>query len=182
MSDLPLPELRADCGACSALCCVVLPFDADQGFGFDKQANTPCSHLCADFSCGIHARLVEEGFTGCTRYDCHGAGQRTTRLFAEVNWRAAPERTDEIFRVFSTLQQLHGQQVLLALALARVTEGPLRERLLDRQQQLEGLCLLAERQEPVALDAVQTATRRLLQQLASEPAIIALRTFPTREP
>jgi len=176
MTDLALPDLRADCRACSALCCVVLPFDADQGFGFDKEANTPCRHLCSDFTCGIHARLAEEGFGGCTRYDCHGAGQRTTRLFAEVNWTAAPERAEEIFRVFSTLQQLHAQQALLELALSQVATASLREQLLQRQQQLETLCRRAERQEPVALDDARAATRRLLQQLAGEPAIVALRT------
>ena len=66
-STLPprLPaHLKADCSACVGLCCVVPPFDAVQGFGFDKPAETPCQHLCADHRCGIHDALVPRGYEG----------------------------------------------------------------------------------------------------------------------
>src|SRR5690606_11641917 len=61
-SDRTQPEvarnfLEADCGACKALCCVLLPFDADQGFAFNKAAGTPCSNLTRHFRCSIHVRL-----------------------------------------------------------------------------------------------------------------------------
>ena len=72
-------NLRADCAACSGLCCVVLPFARSADFAIDKPAGTPCMHLRADFRCGIHSQLGEHGFRGCLAYDCFGAGQRTTR-------------------------------------------------------------------------------------------------------
>ena len=97
MAPLPvqLPvHLKADCSACAALCCVVPPFDAVQGFGFDKPAETPCQHLCADHRCGIHADLRAQGFTGCVAFDGLGAGQRltaqTTERFGSADWRARP--------------------------------------------------------------------------------------------
>ena len=56
-------RLKADCSACVALCCVIPPFDASQGFGFDKPAETPCQHLCADHRCGIHEAFNQENPT-----------------------------------------------------------------------------------------------------------------------
>ncbi|HEY9106307.1 MAG TPA: hypothetical protein VIN58_06490, partial [Roseateles sp.] len=89
-AQLP-PQLRADCSACAALCCVIPPFDAVQGFGFDKPAETPCHHLCDDHRCGIHADLIERGFAGCVAFDCLGAGQRLTaqavERFGSADWR-----------------------------------------------------------------------------------------------
>lgn len=180
MSEPTLPVLQHDCAACSALCCVVLPFDADQGFGFDKEANTPCQHLQTDFTCGIHTALETAGFRGCIHYGCHGAGQRTTRLFGEVNWRANPTRADEIFSVFSRLQKLHALQAMLVLAAQRVASTPWHAKLLAQQQQIEALCRQVELQEPVEVELAHTDTMTLLRQLATEPAIVALRTSNPR--
>ena len=36
-------DMLADCSQCVGLCCVVPPFDAEQGFGFDKPAEHPAS-------------------------------------------------------------------------------------------------------------------------------------------
>ena len=72
-------ELRADCGRCVGLCCVVPAFAASADFAFDKPAGTPCRHLAGDFRCRIHPQLLERGMRGCTVYDCFGAGQRVTQ-------------------------------------------------------------------------------------------------------
>ena len=90
MTGLPaLPErLKADCSACVALCCVIPPFDACQGFGFDKPAETPCRHLGADHRCGIHAELIDRGFAGCVAFDCLGAGQRLTATLVSARTSA----------------------------------------------------------------------------------------------
>jgi Pentapeptide repeats (8 copies) len=69
-------ELRADCTQCFALCCVVPAFSASADFAVDKPAGKPCRNLQKDFRCGIHNRLRDSGFPGCTVYDCFGAGQR----------------------------------------------------------------------------------------------------------
>jgi hypothetical protein len=170
-----LPSLEHDCAACSALCCVVLPFDAEQGFGVDKAANTPCQHLQTDFSCGIHTELAAKGFRGCIHYSCYGAGQRVTRLFGEVNWHGNPERAVEIYSVFRRMQKLHELQSLVSTARSRINDGAWQQRLLAEQQRLEGLCAQIELQEFVDMDVVATQTMTVLRQLATEPTIVALR-------
>lgn len=123
---LQLPaHLRADCSACAALCCVVPPFDAEQGFGFDKPAETPCHHLCADHRCGIHAELVARGFEGCVAFDCLGAGQRLTALavarFGSADWRARPEVARWLFAAYPRVRQ--AQEWLAQLRLAASLPG-----------------------------------------------------------
>lgn len=124
--SLSLPaHLKADCAACVGLCCVVPPFDAVQGFGFDKPAETPCRHLCADFRCGIHVGLMAQGFEGCVAFDCLGAGQRVTAAFAGANWREQPGLAAPMFDAYrrelarqSWLAKLHLGASLAPPALA----------------------------------------------------------------
>ena len=40
-----LPVLTSDCGSCFGLCCVLLPFSREAGFGATKPGGTPCDHL-----------------------------------------------------------------------------------------------------------------------------------------
>ena len=174
-----LPSLQHDCQACSGLCCVVLPFDAEQGFGFDKPAQTPCRHLRDDFLCGIHDALDAQGFRGCIHFTCHGAGQRATRLYQESNWRSTPENAGEIFEVFKRLQKLHELQFLLHTACAKLDDNDWKQKLLAQQLALEQLCLQIERHETVDLDAASSQTLTLLRQLATQPAIVALRNQQT---
>lgn len=134
-------QLRADCSACVGLCCVIPPFDALQGFGFDKPAETPCLHLCADSRCGIHAGLVEQGFPGCVAFDCLGAGQRLTAQavtrFGSADWRQRPDVARWLFAAYPTVRQAQewvarltlaatvaGQPALQALADALEAEAP----------------------------------------------------------
>jgi hypothetical protein len=113
-------HLRADCSACVALCCVIPPYDAAQGFGFDKPAETPCRHLCADHRCGIHDELVERSFAGCV-----GAGQRLTALavarFGDADWRARPEVARWLFAAYPRMRQ--AQEWLARLSLAAAVSG-----------------------------------------------------------
>jgi len=119
------PHLKADCSACAALCCVIPPFDAIQGFGFDKPAETPCHHLCADFRCGIHAGLLAQGFAGCVAFDCLGAGQRltaeATARFGTADWRARPDVARWLFDAYPRVRQ--GQEWLARLTLAATVTG-----------------------------------------------------------
>ncbi len=75
-------DLLSDCASCAALCCVATSFEASDDFAFDKPAGARCANLRPDCRCAIHPRLVERGFSGCTVFDCYGAGPRATRAFA----------------------------------------------------------------------------------------------------
>jgi hypothetical protein len=96
-------ELVAACDRCAALCCTHLAFDASPAFAFSKAAGEACPHLRAN-RCSIHARLVACGFAGCAAYDCHGAGPRATRLFAEA--RLSPREEHEVFAVLRDVHEL----------------------------------------------------------------------------
>ncbi|MEO3754499.1 pentapeptide repeat-containing protein [Streptomyces sp. B6B3] len=110
--------LRADCARCAGLCCVVLPFAASADFAVDKAAGEPCGHLGTDFRCGIHARLRDAGFRGCTVFDCFGAGQRVTQdTFGGRDWRADPDAARRMVDVFPVMRQLHELLWYLAEAL-----------------------------------------------------------------
>jgi uncharacterized protein YjbI with pentapeptide repeats len=101
-------NLRADCRNCFGLCCVALPFAASADFAFDKDAGQPCANLQADFRCGIHAGLRDEGFPGCTVFDCFGAGQKISQVtFGGQDWRQAPHTAREMFEAFPVMRQLH---------------------------------------------------------------------------
>jgi uncharacterized protein YjbI with pentapeptide repeats len=100
--------LKADCSNCFGLCCVALPFRASADFAIDKDAGEPCRNLQQDFGCGIHATLRENGFRGCTVFDCFGAGQKVAQqTFGGRSWREAPETAKQMFAVFPAMRQLH---------------------------------------------------------------------------
>lgn len=135
--ELPLVDgLRADCANCFGLCCVALPFAASADFAVDKDAGKPCVNLGADFRCGIHADLRERGFSGCTVFDCFGAGQKVSQVtFGGQDWRRAPGTAKRMFEVFPVMRQL--QELLwylteaLALPQARPIHDDLRRALDD---------------------------------------------------
>ncbi|MCX5585949.1 pentapeptide repeat-containing protein [Streptomyces erythrochromogenes] len=106
--SLPLPLLQADCANCFALCCVALPFAKSNDFAVNKAAGTPCKNLREDFRCGIHTRLRDQGFQGCTVFDCFGAGQQISQVtFGGRDWRTHPETRAEMFDAFPVMRQLH---------------------------------------------------------------------------
>jgi uncharacterized protein YjbI with pentapeptide repeats len=101
-------DLQADCTNCFGLCCVALPFARSADFAVDKNAGQPCPNLRTDFRCGIHPRLREKGFPGCTAFDCFGAGQKVSQVtFGGTNWRQAPHSARRMFAVFPLMRQLH---------------------------------------------------------------------------
>ena len=105
MPETPLPHLRADCTRCFALCCVAPAFTASAAFAITKDAGRPCPNLAQDFRCGIHTRLRERGFAGCTVYDCFGAGQQVSQVtFGGQDWRQAPQTAQQMFSVFPIIE------------------------------------------------------------------------------
>ncbi len=118
MSTVTDPDLRGDCARCFALCCVVPAFARSADFAVDKPAGTPCPNLRTGFRCGIHTDLRGRGFTGCTVYDCFGAGQQVAQVsFGGRDWRTHPELREQMFGVFPVMRDLH--ELLHYLTAAR---------------------------------------------------------------
>lgn len=105
--------LRADCSRCIGLCCVVLAFDRGPDFAFDKPGHSPCHHLSADHRCAVHAELEVTGMRGCARYECYGAGQLVTRVFARHHWRDSPATLRLMAETFQRVREAHRWLALL---------------------------------------------------------------------
>jgi hypothetical protein len=107
------PGLSSDCSNCFGLCCVLLPFSASAGFGIDKPGGRPCHHLLADDGCEIHDTLRQDGWPGCTVFECFGAGQQVSQVtYAGVSWREQ-DNLPEMAAVLSVMRQLHEMLVHL---------------------------------------------------------------------
>ncbi|WP_190196607.1 pentapeptide repeat-containing protein [Streptomyces djakartensis] len=161
-------ELRGDCERCFGLCCVALPFAASADFAVGKDAGTPCRNLRDDHRCGIHARLRQKGFTGCTVYDCFGAGQQVSQItFGGRDWRQGPaEHARRMFDVFPVVRQLHELLWYLTEALALPAARPVHPDLrtaLERTEELAG-------RTPEELAALDVAAHR------QEVNVLLLRT------
>jgi uncharacterized protein YjbI with pentapeptide repeats len=160
--------LRGDCEHCFGLCCVALPFSASTDFAIDKAAGRPCPNLRTDHRCGIHARLRDKGFTGCTVYDCFGAGQKVSQVtFGGLDWRTGPpEQARRMFDVFPVVRQLHELLWYLTEALTLPAARPLAPDLRRSLEATEKLTLLA----PEELAALDVAAHR------QEVNVLLLRT------
>ncbi|MFJ7415363.1 pentapeptide repeat-containing protein [Streptomyces sp. NPDC098077] len=118
--------LRADCTNCFALCCVALTLTASSDFAIDKDAGRPCPNLQDDYRCGIHTRLRPKGFSGCTVYDCFGAGQKVSQVtYGGRDWRSSTDLAAQMFQVFPVMRQLHELLWYLTEALTLPDARPL---------------------------------------------------------
>lgn len=103
-------DLRGDCARCAGLCCVALPFARSQDFAASKPAGRPCLNLATgpqDFRCTIHTRLRASGWSGCTVFDCFGAGQLVTQdLFDGRTWRSDPQLAPKMFAAFEGMRRV----------------------------------------------------------------------------
>ncbi|GEC02634.1 hypothetical protein SSP24_02890 [Streptomyces spinoverrucosus] len=153
-----LTDLRGDCANCFGLCCVALPFAASADFALNKDAGKPCPNLRGDHRCGIHAELRQKGFTGCTVYDCFGAGQRVSQVtFGGQDWRiGSREHARRMFDVFPVVRQLHELLWYLTEALALPAARPVHA---DLRRALEDTERLA-RQSPQELAALDVGAHR----------------------
>ncbi|CAH0181976.1 pentapeptide repeat-containing protein [Plantibacter cousiniae (nom. nud.)] len=118
--------LRANCADCFALCCTAFGFQRSTDFPIDKPAGTPCLNLADDFSCTIHESLRPRGFSGCTVFDCFGAGQLVSQeLFSGTSWRERPDTSAEMFATFSVVRQLQEMRWYLVEAAERTAASDL---------------------------------------------------------
>ncbi|MFB0626651.1 pentapeptide repeat-containing protein [Streptomyces sp. AB3(2024)] len=148
----PLPALQADCGNCFALCCVALPFAKSNDFAVNKSAGTPCENLRQDFRCDIHTRLRDQGFQGCTVFDCFGAGQQISQVtFGGRDWRAHPGTRAEMFEAFPVMRQLHELLFYVAEALTLPAAAPVHPDLRTALARTEALTR-ADAEELTGLD------------------------------
>ncbi|MEU5598338.1 pentapeptide repeat-containing protein [Streptomyces sp. NPDC020298] len=162
------PELRGDCASCFGLCCVALPFARSADFALDKPAGQPCPNLRGDHRCGIHTRLRDKGFTGCTVYDCFGAGQKVSQVtFGGRDWRTGSrEDARRMFDVFPVVRQLHELLWYLTEALGLPAARPVHAELREALEKTERLT----RQTPDELAALDVAAHR------QEVNVLLLRT------
>jgi hypothetical protein len=112
-------DMKADCSRCAALCCAAFAFDRSDMFAIEKPVDTACPNLKPDFSCMIHADRERLGFKGCMLFDCHGAGQRATALYAGQDWRRDKAVTAEFFENFRKMLKIH-DYLRLILALEKL--------------------------------------------------------------
>ncbi|NMO97999.1 pentapeptide repeat-containing protein [Paenibacillus lemnae] len=169
-------RLKADCEQCFGLCCTALPFSSSSDFAMDKPAGQPCSNLNDHFKCGIHSRLRQSGFKGCTVYDCFGAGQQVSQItFKGVDWREDALKASLMFHVFPMMWQLH--ELLWYVTQAREmcsssTDGLELEQMLDKTEQLTllGPEELAQINLPEHRAEVNTLLVKYSEQIRAEAA------------
>lgn len=150
-------SLRADCANCFALCCVAPAFSASVDFAITKSAGQACPHLQANFRCDIHSRLRQQGFRGCTVYDCFGAGQKVSQvIFGGQDWRKNPRHVQQMFEVFPIMRSLHELLWYLSEALTLVPASSLYSELRSAFQETE----LITNDAPAELLTVDVAARR----------------------
>ncbi|QWF83621.1 hypothetical protein HUW46_07064 [Amycolatopsis sp. CA-230715] len=154
MRELPLVgDLKSDCANCFGLCCVALAFTRSADFAVDKEIGEPCRNLSADFRCGIHRDLREKGFSGCTVFECFGAGQRVSQvIYGGTSWREEPETAPQMYAVFGVVRQLHELEWYLAEAMALRPAEDVRDALAETES-LAG-------ESPEALLALDVAAHR----------------------
>lgn len=132
-------DLQSDCSQCFALCCVLLPYSADAGFGADKVGGTPCLNLAADDRCTIHADLRETGWAACTIFECFGAGQQVSQVTYEGrSWRDPNVNRGEMAAVFSALRVIHEMLFHLDEALERQPQNAAALRVQEHLEALRG--------------------------------------------
>lgn len=124
-------QLTADCSRCSGLCCVLLPYRRDAGFGADKPGGVPCHHLTGADRCAIHTDLRQRGWSGCAVFDCFGAGQHVTQVtYGGASWREVAD-LGEMAAVLSAVRRIH--EMLAHLAEVRRRSPDPRADALDRR-------------------------------------------------
>jgi hypothetical protein len=157
---------------------VLLPFSASAGFGVDKPGGRPCLNLLEDDSCRIHATLREDGWPGCTVFECFGAGQQVSQVtYAGVSWRepdSPPHRMAEMGAVLTVMRQLHEMLVHLT-EVARRSPDPAADAVRTEIERLT-----AADPETLLLADVDDLRRRV-GSLLSEASARVRRPWPTAQ-
>ena len=101
-------ELLADCDSCLGLCCIAHYFSIGEEYSIDKEQYVPCPNLDKNYRCSIHKNLVNEGMSGCSSFNCWGAGQRACRrVTTKPNWQTFPDSAQNLFEIYFKLREIH---------------------------------------------------------------------------
>lgn len=162
-------NLVADCAQCVGLCCVALAFARSVDFAFDKPAGEPCVNLEDDFLCRIHPMLRDRGFTGCTVFDCLGAGQKVTgTIFGGKDWRQSFDLRDPMFAVFPIVRQLHEMLWYLHSVSDRAETRPIVGKLNAMYREVERLTEgSAEQVLALNLEGVRDRVNEVLSEIST---------------
>ena len=137
-------RLSGDCERCFGLCCIALPFAKSADFAMDKSSGSPCKNLREDYRCGIHTTLRDQGFRGCTVYDCHGAGQHLSQTtYAGRDPLSHPEQAAEMYELLPVMLQLHEMLLFLEEALRQPAAAELESELRELLAATQALTLLS---------------------------------------
>lgn len=159
---------QADCANCFGLCCVALAFAASSDFPVDKAAGVPCRNLNDDFRCTIHRNLRLSGYSGCTVFDCLGAGQKVSQqTFGGISWRDDPESAGMMFQLLPVMQQLQEMLLYLTQAIERCDDVELQGALSEKRLAVDKLASAsAEELLAVALSEYRLHINALLMQVS----------------
>ena len=131
-------ETRSDCDRCAALCCIAYPSDDMPGFAARKAAGEPCPKLASDGQCTIYENRAEEGFAGCIRYECFGAGQHVVQtLFEGRDWRGDPSLLRPMVETFLAMRPVSDLAYLVEKALGAAPNADVVEGLLNVKGELQ---------------------------------------------
>lgn len=138
-------ELRSDCDRCAALCCIAYPAANMLGFSASKEAGEPCPKLDTCGLCTIYDRREEEGFAGCIRYECFGAGQHVVQhLFGGRDWRDDPALMKPMVDAFLRMRPVSDLNYLVDHASTRETDSARSAKLRRMSDELERIAETAE--------------------------------------
>ena len=126
--------------------------------------------MAGDFSCTIHQSLRPRGFSGCTVFDCFGAGQVVSQqTFSGISWTQDPSSMSSMFAVFKIVRQLHEMLWYLAEAGERTFDPDLAA---AAEQLSEGIAAAAQGDAATVLAAdvvsLHGEVRALLMEVSDE--------------
>ena len=156
-------ETRSDCARCAALCCIAYPSEDMPGFAAAKEAGQPCPKLGGDARCTIYTDRAEQGFTGCIRFECFGAGQHVVQtLFEGRDWRDQPELLGPMVESFLAMRPVSDLAFLVAHALATEPGAETTARLEELDSELRAVASSRETlRDSARIAKAQAATRRV---------------------
>ena len=109
------------------------------GFAAAKEAGQPCPKLGHDGLCTIYADRAEQGFAGCLRFECFGAGQHVVQtLFEGRDWRDDRELLGPMIETFLAMRPVSDLAFLVSRALASGPDPDTTLRLEALQAELAG--------------------------------------------
>ena len=160
-------QTRADCDRCAALCCIAYPSDEMPGFSAQKQAGEPCLKLGRNGLCTIYDCRAEQGFAGCIRFECFGAGQHVVQtLFGGRDWRDDPNLLRPMVEAFLAMRPVSDAAYLAERAMQVVEDADLQSELLCLREDLSDIAATPENlTDKARLTQCEAAIKRIYRSI-----------------